>query len=147
MNKIIEENHIFLSEKLNTKLECLNFLSIQSEKLSISNNSDEVLKALLEREKEISTGFTDGIAIPHTQSSTILKPALIFIKNREGIEWQTLDGKLVHLIIAIFVPKDSEENLHLKLLSSLARKLMDKDFRNRLLNTQNKKVILELLSQ
>lgn len=129
MNEILTKDSIILNANITSKDECFNFLVKKAIDLNIATDHDELYKSFWIREKEMSTGFTDGIAIPHAKSSCILRPAIIFIKNNTGIQWESLDGKLVNIIISIIVPQNSENDLHLRLLSKLAKKLMDENFR------------------
>jgi len=79
-----------------------------------------VVDGLLDREAVMSTGIGGGIAIPHTTSSEIGEAAISIARVRAGIDFDSIDGKPVHLIFLI-VCSDKLPNLHLKVLARLAR--------------------------
>jgi PTS system fructose-specific IIC component len=104
-------------------------------------------KAILNREKESTTGIGFSIAIPHGKSNAVLKPSVVFGLKKEGVDWDSFDGSLAQLIFMIAVPEKSEGNEHIKILQMLSRKLMDEEYRNQLLSIQNKQQAYDLLSQ
>lgn len=145
MNTILNKEAVFLNTSIQTKDDCFKFISEKAKALQLVSDSDSLYQSLWKRENEISTGFTDGIAIPHAQDVCVLKPAILFIKNNCGIDWKSLDDKLIHIVISIIVPANSECNLHLILLSKLAKKLMDEDFRAHLTSENNQDAIYQEL--
>ncbi|MBE3646086.1 PTS fructose transporter subunit IIABC [Paenibacillus polymyxa] len=104
-------------------------------------------QAILDREKESSTGIGMNIAIPHGKSEAVLKPSVVFGLKRSGVDWKSLDGSEAKLIFMIAVPRNSKDNAHLKVLQMLSRKLMDDHFREALLAVTTKEDAYELLSQ
>src|SRR5699024_6366136 len=88
--------------------------------------SDEDFKqAILNREKESTTGMGMNIAIPHGKSNAVKRPAVAFGIKRDGVDWKSLDGEDAKLIFMIAVPEESAGDDHLKILQMLSRKLMD----------------------
>lgn len=73
-----------------------------------------------------------GVAIPHCKSDAVNDAAFALIKLKNPIEWGSLDGEPVKFVIQLAAP-DSADNVHLRMLSQLARDLMDDDFRDGLL--------------
>ncbi|MGN1343485.1 MAG: PTS sugar transporter subunit IIA, partial [Traorella sp.] len=92
-------------------------------------NKDKYIEGVFEREKEFSTGIGNGIAIPHCQSDCVKEVAFTFVKLSHSIEWGSLDDKPVNFIIMLAAP-NTADNIHLKVLSTLAKNLMDDDFRS-----------------
>lgn len=95
------------------------------------NNREKYIEAVLEREKECATGIGMGIAIPHCKDDSVNQAGFALVKLAHDIEWESLDGKPVDYVIMLAAP-NSSENVHLKMLSSLAASLMDDEFRNAL---------------
>ena len=83
------------------------------------------------REQEGSTGIGEGIAIPHCKSDAVIKPGLAAMVVKEGVEFESLDGQPAHLFFLIAAP-NTEDNVHLDVLSRLSVLLMDEDFTNKL---------------
>lgn len=87
----------------------------------------EYLKGLFAREKEFETGIGNGIAIPHCKNKCVKTAAFSLVKLEKEIEWGSMDGLPVRYVIMLAAP-DSKDNVHLDMLASLARKLMDQSF-------------------
>lgn len=83
------------------------------------------------REQEGSTGIGEGIAIPHCKSDAVIKPGLAAMVVKDGVEFESLDGQPAHLFFLIAAP-NTEDNVHLDVLSRLSFLLMDEDFTNKL---------------
>lgn len=88
-------------------------------------------KAVYAREKESTTGIGEGIAIPHGKSKAVKAPGLAAMIVKNGVDFDSLDGKPADLIFLIAAP-DTEENVHLDVLSKLSVLLMDEEFTKKL---------------
>lgn len=104
---------------------------------------NQYIDGLYEREAEFSTGIGNGIAIPHCKSDCVREAAFTLVKLNNPVEWETLDGRPVDYVIMLAAPNTSD-NVHLKMLSRLAAKLMDDDFREGLKNAASMEEIKEL---
>lgn len=111
-----------------------------------SDSSHDFYEGLKNREKESTTGFKDGIAIPHSNDDSISKPGLFLIKFDQEIEWDALDKKPVKVAFALSIPKDGATE-HLKLLSKIARKLMDENFRQAILENTDTEVLFTTVDE
>ncbi|WP_412989148.1 PTS sugar transporter subunit IIA [Pediococcus siamensis] len=80
------------------------------------------------REQESTTGFGNGVAIPHAKISGLVQPIVGIVTFKQGIAWQSLDGQPVNIAIALIMPLHDPNSEHLTVLSKLARKLMDEKF-------------------
>lgn len=145
VSDIFTTDNIVFDNTLKTKEECLEKLAELGEKLSIGTDKKELLAGFIKRENEFTTGFGDGIAIPHTKCSAVKKAGVLVLKNENGMEWMAMDDKPVYIAIALLVPDDEAATLHMKLLSSLSRKLINKEFKSNLLGANNKEAIYSVL--
>lgn len=68
------------------------------------------------------------------KSDTVKRPTVVFGLQRDGVDWNSLDGTAAKIIIMIAVPEKSAGVEHLKILQMLSRCLMDDKFRNDLLS-------------
>ena len=84
-------------------------------------------KGVYAREKESTTGIGEGIAIPHCKSDAVNAPGLAAMVLKDGVDFDALDGEKVHLIFLIAAP-NTEDNVHLDVLSRLSVLLMDESF-------------------
>ena len=104
---------------------------------------DMYFNAVMIREAEYTTGIGYGVGIPHGQSDTVVEPSLCFGRIKDGIEYNSLDNKPVHLLFLIAVPKTSKDE-HLKILSQLSRKLMHKEIRDALMNASSEEDVYKI---
>lgn len=106
----------------------------------------QILESLLKREKLGSTGIGDGIAIPHARIAD-LKDAVLFIGlSKRGIDFSSIDGNPVHLVILFLTPL-TESELHLKILSKIAQLQSNKFFISQLLQCPSDNELYSLLKQ
>jgi nitrogen PTS system EIIA component len=106
---------------------------------------EEVVNVLLDREKLGSTGIGDGIAIPHGKLAKLDELVVSFGRSREGIDFNAMDGKPVHLFFLLLAPENSA-GVHLKALAKLSRMLKDVDFRVKLLQAGSTEDIYRTIS-
>jgi len=99
-------------------------------------DSEKVVNVLLEREKLGSTGIGDGIAIPHGKLAMLDELVVAFGRSPEGIDFNAMDGKPVHLFFLLLAP-ESSAGVHLKALAKISRMLKDADFRMKLLHAKS----------
>ena len=93
-------------------------------------------KGVFAREEESTTGIGEGIAIPHAKTSAVKAPGLAAMVVKDGVDYDSLDGEPASLIFLIAAP-DTEDNVHLEVLSRLSMLLMDLDFRTGLMEAEN----------
>ena len=84
-------------------------------------------KGVYAREEESTTGIGEGIAIPHCKSDAVIRPGLAAMTLPDGVDFESLDGQPANLFFLIAAP-DTEDNVHLDVLSKLSVLLMDEDF-------------------
>lgn len=92
-------------------------------------------KGVFAREEEGTTGIGEGIAIPHCKSDAVKAPGLAAMVVKGGVDFDALDGAPTDLIFLIAAP-DTEDNVHLDVLSRLSVMLMDENFTNGLRNAK-----------
>lgn len=106
------------------------------------NDVEKYRKGVYAREEEGTTGIGEGIAIPHCKSDAVSRPGLAAMVIKDGVDFDALDGEKVSLIFLIAAP-NTEDNVHLDVLSKLSVLLMDENFTSGL---RNAKTVEEFLS-
>jgi nitrogen PTS system EIIA component len=112
----------------------------------IKANPEAILHVLLERERLGSTGIGDGIAIPHGKVKGLDEMVVSFGRSREGIEFEAIDGKPVHLFFLLIAPENSAGQ-HLKALAKMSRMLKDQAFRINLLHAEMHEDLFRIITE
>ena len=107
---------------------------------------EHLMKVLLERERLGSTGIGDGIAIPHGKLNDIEDLVLSFGRSIEGIDFESMDGKPVHLFFLLVAPETCA-GIHLRALAKIARLLKNGTVRKRLAKVDNRNDIFSIIQQ
>ena len=142
--ELFSEDHIYIDENSTTQDEAFKFIASIAKKHGYVKSEEDFYHGLQEREKEATTGFNDGIAIPHSKNSTVISPGVFLIKFKNPIEWDSLDGKKITTAFALTIPEDGAEN-HLKILSTIAKELIDDDFRNTVIKETDSQKLYNLV--
>ena len=95
-------------------------------------DADELVRVLLERERLGSTGIGGGIGIPHGKLKTLQSLVLGFGLSRNGVNFESMDGKPTHIFFLLLTPENST-GLHLKVLARISRILKNDPFKEKLM--------------
>lgn len=101
-------------------------------------------KGVYAREEESTTGIGEGIAIPHCKSDAVIRPGLAAMTLPDGVDFESLDGQPANLFFLIAAP-DTEDNVHLDVLSKLSVLLMDEDFTDGLRQAKSVEEFLKVI--
>jgi PTS system nitrogen regulatory IIA component len=115
-----------------TKKEVLFELSEVFLQGGVNVDCDAMVEVLLEREKLGSTGIGDGIAIPHGKLPGLENLIVSFGRSNDGIDFDSLDGKPVHIFFLLMAPENTAGQ-HLKALAKISRMLKEESFRKELI--------------
>lgn len=105
----------------------------------------DLLKKVIERERLKSTGIGRGIGVPHAQTTAVTGVVACLGISAQGIEFNAIDGKPVHLVFLI-ATKGRMDNAHLGLLSRIARLFSNEDFKQKIINSNSPEEIMRLVS-
>jgi fructose-specific PTS system IIA-like component len=97
----------------------------------------EVEEAVWRREAVYSTGFGFGFAIPHCKTDAVESNSLVVLKLSGAVEWGSLDGQPVRLLILLAIRESEQATEHMRVLAALARRVMHEEFRESLLAEDN----------
>lgn len=142
---------ILSEDRVKIPLEKTDKQSIIEEMVGVIDDSvslpdrSQILKAVLDREKVMSTGVGEEVAIPHGKCDGVNDIVAALGITREPVDFNSLDDKPVRLIWLLIGPQD-KTGPHLKALSRISRLMHRKDFRERLLDTVGPRAIIEAIS-
>jgi mannitol/fructose-specific phosphotransferase system IIA component (Ntr-type) len=108
-----------------------------------SQDRDDILASLKQREETMSTGIGFGIAIPHCSSDRLDEVVASFGRSSGGIEFDALDNAPVKFVVLFIVPKNQFQT-HLRTLASIAKFLNDRSIRESLATAKSREEILAI---
>ena len=132
---LLDARSILLNASPKSKNEALDQivdLMVKSEKI---NDKEAYRKQVYAREEESTTGIGEGIAIPHGKCDAVTKPGLAAMVVKDGVDFNSLDGEPVTLMFLIAAP-NTEDNIHLDVLSKLSVLLINEAFTEALRNAE-----------
>lgn len=106
---------------------------------------EEAQAALEARERSVSTGMENGVAVPHAALPDLETVIAGLAVLPQGLDFQSLDGKPAQIVVMLLVPKE-EKVLHVRTLTEVARRLGDAEFRRQVLAAQDSARVLGLWS-
>ena len=127
------------------KASVLEELSFFLKNKGLVSDKENLLNALMEREKLGSTGIGENVAIPHAKSSEIDQIITIFGRSIKGVEFDSLDKKPVHFIYLVLAPAKSSGQ-HLKVLARISRLLKNKLLREAIMNASEANQIYSIIA-
>jgi nitrogen PTS system EIIA component len=147
MKDVLKETCVIADLKGGTKKEILTELVTSFKEAGLVDDAEEAVNVILEREKLGSTGIGEGIAIPHGKMKGINGILCAFGRSREGVDYDAVDGKPVHIFFLLLAPEDSA-GLHIQMLSRISRILRDQPFRKHLVDQgRSSDLYSEIVSQ
>jgi PTS system fructose-specific IIC component len=144
IENILTENLIFDDMKGGDKysvIESLLDLLWRDKKLV---DRETCLRDLIEREKYLSTGLENGLAVPHAKTAAVRELLVSFGLCHKGLDFGTLDGKPANFIFLVVSPLDTS-GPHIKILAQITRNFRESEVAEKLLSAKNKKEILEII--
>ncbi|MBO0446197.1 PTS sugar transporter subunit IIA [Enterococcus ureilyticus] len=142
---VIKKDMILLQTKFQMKDEVLHALVQKAGEAGLISDETLFLNAVLNREAEVPTAIGYQIAIPHGKSEVVKTPFIGFLQTEEEFIWTKGHEEQVKLVFLIGIPAENENNIHLKFISQLSKKLLDEEFRNQLIEEKNQEKVFKLL--
>jgi fructose-specific phosphotransferase system IIA component len=143
---VLKENLVFLNFEADNKEMAMEKLIAALEESGTIQEPMVLKTALYEREKLGTTGVGGGIAMPHARSSAIKDLTVAFFRSEKGIDFNSIDGKPVHLIFMLLAPISSG-GPYLKLLAKISRLLRSDEFRDALMEAGTPQKVMEIIQE
>ncbi|PRY84216.1 PTS fructose transporter subunit IIABC [Alkalibacterium olivapovliticus] len=126
INDVLRKDLMIMDVQSTTKEDVINEMIKRLAQKEVITDTQTFKKGIMDRESQTSTGLGNGIAMPHSKNKAVKEPAVLFAKSSKGVEYEALDGEPVQLFFMIAAPEGGN-NVHLEVLASLSRKLVDED--------------------
>ena len=109
-------------------------------------HQESIIKALIDREKSMSTGIGNGVAITHCNTPDVAEVVIVMVISTKGIDFESIDNQPVRIAILLLVPKNKLTQ-HIKTLANIAKLMSDGNLRSRLLSLKTPENVLKELKK
>ena len=147
MLDIVKPSQVYLDNPATNVDEVLEFLAKKALELGITEDEAAVLAAFKAREAEGTTGMMAGFAIPHCKSLAVNGASVIVVKFAGDVEWKSMDDVPIRVAVALLVPDNKAGTTYLRMLSQLAVMLMQEEFRERVLATNDPEELAAIVNE
>lgn len=144
---LLSQDLILFDSDSRTKEEAIQELVDNFYVAARTRNRRQLEQAVWAREEVYSTGLGFGFATPHCKTDAVSANSIGVLKLNHPIDWGATDHEPVRMVILIAMREQNGANGHMQVFSELARKLMNEEFRQRLLTIQNASTMMQYLSQ
>jgi fructose-specific phosphotransferase system IIA component len=146
LSENLKKNNITIDSKATTRwklIEEMVNLAVKNQLID-PDHSKEIKKALIDREKSMSTGIGNGVAIPHCTTTRIDDIILLLTVLPKGMDFNSIDNQPVKIVILLLVPKNKLTQ-HIKTLANIAKMMSNENLRNKLLTLKTTDGILKAI--
>ncbi len=144
LSKFCEEDLMSFDLQGQTKEELIVELVDLTAKSSLVRDHDELLAAVMEREKLVTTGVGYGVAFPHAKTRALKGIVIVFGRSEVGVDFESMDKKPVHLLFMIAAPEDAI-GAHLNVMARLSYIMKSEKNRERLMRAKTAGEVMLIL--
>jgi len=143
----LEDDLILLDSDSTTKEEVIREFANALYRSGRTDQPTAIEEAIWVREEIKSTGVGFEFGVPHCKSDALHTQSISIIRLKNPISWNPVEEEPVRMLILLAVRQSGSDQLHLKIFSKLARKLMHDEFRDTLLHAATNAEVIQLLEQ
>lgn len=140
---LVSPEAVALDEPVTGRRDCVERLVELADATGRVDDREVALRAVFDREAEGPTGVGEGVALPHARTDAVAAPTLAFVHVREAVDFGGPDD--ADLLFLLLVPES--DDVHLSVLSRLARALLDGGVRERLRTAETPAVAARVLRE
>lgn len=148
LSENLHKNNIILKNKSQNRWDLISELmdhAVKNNDIS-DDDKEEIKHALIEREKSMSTGIRNGVAIPHCTTSKIKDIICIMSLHQKGIDFDSIDNLPAKIVILLLVPKNKLTQ-HIKTLANIAKVMSSNALREKLLTLKTPDSIIKAIKE
>ena len=113
---------------------------------ALKTDNEILVRALMEREQLGSTGYDNGVGLPHAKLKSIRDTVLSFGVSKKGIDFDSLDGNPTHIFFLLLTSENSA-GIHLRLLAKISKILKNENFRKKVIKAETSEEILSIIKK
>jgi multiphosphoryl transfer protein len=147
LEPLLSEELVVLESSSRTKEEVIQEIVDACYIAKRTEQRDLLEEALWAREELYSTGLGYGFATPHCMTDAITNDSICVLRLRHPIHWDSVDGEPVRMVVLLALRNSEAATPHMQIFSSLARKLMNEDFRQNLLEADSASAVTAYLAE
>jgi len=146
MSSVIDftENKFIRWIESTDKYKAIEELTLVFDNTNVCRDTQSLIQALKEREQIMSTGIGFGIAIPHAKINTVREMAFSIGISRKGIDFDSMDGLPVHLVILV-AAGEKQHKEYLRLMSNIMSIIKKDDIKDKIINAASADEIIDIL--
>jgi len=148
LTESLKKNNILLKPKSKNRWELIDEmidLAVRNRDI-MEEDRDSIIKALTEREKSMSTGIGNGVAIPHCTSSRVEDIVTMISICQKGLDFDAIDNQPVKIVVLLLVPRNKLTQ-HIRTLANIAKMMSDNLIREKLLGLKTQEGVLKLIKK
>ena len=145
LSELLTENLMTLSLADGNKFEVIEQLLDVAVREGRVQDRDKALQDLIEREQYLSTGFENGLAVPHAKSEAVNQIVMVYGMHRTGIDFDSLDGQPTHSIFLLLSPMDTS-GPHIQTLALIARNFQDNTISEQLKAADSAEAVMDIFA-
>ncbi|MCX6997182.1 MAG: PTS sugar transporter subunit IIA [Kiritimatiellaeota bacterium] len=145
LNKVLTPATIVMGLKSTTKIAVIEEMVDTLVAAGLIKDRQAALQAIIERERKMSTGMQNGLAIPHGKTNAVDNLVALVGLKPEGLDFESLDGQPAHIFVMTLSP-ESRTGPHIQFLAEVSRQLSDPQIRERLLHAATAVEVIQLLT-
>ena len=109
-------------------------------------NKRKLFIDLLNREKKSTTGVGKGVAIPHVRTMQVKDVSVCFLRSKDGIEFEAIDGEPCHLFFSLVAPPYNDQ-IYLKFFKKIAQLVQYESIIEELRNAKRSEEIVRIIKE
>jgi mannitol/fructose-specific phosphotransferase system IIA component (Ntr-type) len=146
LGQFLDKKHVILDIQSQERFACLEEILERVATDGYLRNKMKALDELSEREQLATTAIGGGMAIPHVFTDEARRPLMIMARSKEGLAFESLDGKPVHVVFVAMAPR-KDKDLFINILYHLVRFLKVKENFQDIMEAQDVDAVLEVIAR
>lgn len=146
IEELLDEDLILILDKIEDKFKLIKIMLDKTLGKGLVVTREPILDKIREREELESTGVVEGIALPHARTEAVKDLLLVIAIVKEGLDFQSLDGKPVNIIFLIVAPEEAKKK-YINVLARISRMCRQEEFRTALRESQSPAEILKIIKE